>query len=214
MKPKLISLLLVFLAWSSIVSADEQNSAIDAYKKVFQNEATFYSTTFTPNSTTEDKTRTFYLNEFLKEGPFGPEYPFKLIRFTILDMDGDNIPEVVLALAKGNAKYAEFYEVLHYYNGEVYGYLFSNRMLAHLKTDGTYVGSGGAATHYYRKSRFTSNGCESDTFGYCDWGKYFINNNPVTQESFQYFVDEQEGKADAVWYEFTQENIETQLSNK
>jgi len=213
MSPKLISVLLVFLlsisitVCSSTVSANEQNPAIDAYKKVLQNKAAF---------TTEDKTRKFYLNEFLEDGPYGihPEYPFKLIRFTVLDMDGDKIPEVVLALAMGNADHAQFYEVLHYYNGEVYGYIFSNRMLMDLKKDGTSIGLGGVATHYYQKLRFTSDACAFDTLGYCDWGKYFINNKPATEESFQYFVNEQEGKSDAVWYEFTQENIENQLLNK
>jgi hypothetical protein len=41
---------------------------------------------------------------------------------------------------------------------------------------------------------------------------YFINNKPVTEESFNSFVDKQIGKEDVVWYEFSQNNIETELS--
>ncbi|OZV11039.1 hypothetical protein CIW83_16785 [Tissierella sp. P1] len=131
-------------------------------------------------------------------------------------MDGDKA--VVLELSVGDEP--EFYEVLHYMNDTVYGYLIAYRGLEGLKADGTFSYSSGAADNGTGKLKLESDAFETDILGYSKSSQgddnliisYFINNEPVTEESFDSFMNEQFGKKDAVWYEFSQRNIETELS--
>ncbi|WP_234124470.1 hypothetical protein [Clostridium hydrogenum] len=68
------------------------------------------------------------MNDFwVKEKNNGVIY--KITHFALVPMDGDKIPEVVLELTVGN--YPEFYEILHYTNGKVYGY--NQVKLRHIK---------------------------------------------------------------------------------
>jgi hypothetical protein len=190
------------LASTNVTYTSEQSLAIEAYKKVLQNQEDFFSG-FSGNSEKNKK----YLHGFL-EDEAGPGYTFNLIQFAILDMDGDKIPEVVLKLKIGN-DCADFREVLHYYNGDVYGYLFGIRSLNSLKTDGAFFASSDASTTYCSKLRFFKNTYEIEILGYSKANSYFINNAPVTEEAFRSFITEQREKKDVVWYEFSQENIET-----
>lgn len=187
-----------------VVSTTE---AMGAYQSVLQNKVNLFST---------DDKKYIYLNEFLRDGA-GPGYPYKLTRFTILDLDGDKIPEVVLELQIGGAG---FFEVLHYMNGTVYGYNIVYRGLEMLKADGTFWSSSGASDNSCGKMRFSSIGYEMDVLGYSESSQnndgttvsYFINTKPVTAESFNSFVEEQRRKKDVVWYEFSQNRIEAELS--
>jgi len=232
MKPKIISILLVFLISISVTacsntkessnldnksestktqlsSYDNKSFAMDAYKAVLQNKAEFFST---------DNNKNVYLNDFLTNKEIY-ETVFKLKQFTVIDMDGDGIPEVVLELTVGN--YVEFYEVLHYKNDKVYGYIQVLRGFGNLKTDGTVHYSNSAFNNGYRKLSFETNACEDYILGYHNTERdndvvtrtYFIDNKPVTEESYNAFVKEQDEKNDAVWYEFSEENIETEITN-
>jgi hypothetical protein len=196
---------------NTTVAANEQKFAIEAYRKVLQNKVAFSSAFYQ----SPDKKEKAYLHEFLEHGR-GPGY--SITRFTVFDMDGDKIPEVVLELKIGDNG-AEFREVMHYYNGEVYGYLFGIRALNGLKTDGTFRASNGASSTSYNKLRFLLDTYEFDKLGYSEpssneYGftvSYFMNNKPVTSESFHSFMNEHDRKEDVAWYEFSQENIETIL---
>jgi hypothetical protein len=190
------------------VSANEKYLAMEAYKAVLQNKAEFFST---------DNRKNIPLKDLLNRVP---ESPLKITHFTALDMDGDKIPEVVLELSIGNNN-PIFFEVLHYMNGTVYGYNRVYRGLLQLKIDGTFNYSSGAADNGIGKLSFDSNAGETDIIlGYSKSNNnngsipisYFINDKPVTQESFNSFLKEQAEKKDAIWYEFSQKNIETELS--
>lgn len=184
------------------------NSVLEAYKAVLQNKAEFFST---------DNKKNLYLNDFLTNKEIYGTV-FKVTHFTVLDMDGDKVPEVVLELSVGDEP--EFYEVLHYSNGVVYGYLIVYRGLEDLKADGTFRFSSGAADTGWGKLKFDSNTFKTDMLGYSKSSQgdanltisYYINDKPVTKESFDASINEQSGKKDAVWYEFSEENIETELS--
>lgn len=184
------------------------NSILEAYKAVLQNKTEFLST---------DNKKKLYLNNFLTNGEiFGTI--FKVTQFTVLDMDDDKVFEVVLELSAGNEP--EFYEVLHYMNDTVYGYLLVYRGLEGLKTDGTFNYSSGSADYGFGKMKFMSDAFKTDIFGYSKSSQgdtnliisYYINNKPVTKESFDSFINVQIQKKDAEWYEFSQKNIETELS--
>jgi len=232
MKSKIISILLVFLlsisvtacsnnkdssnldsksesAKTQLSSEDNKSLAMEAYKAVLQNKAEFFST---------DNKKNVYLNDFLtNEEIYGTV--FKLSHFTVLDMDGDGIPEVVLELTVGN--YVEFYEVLHYMDDKVNGYSQVLRGFENLKKDGTVRYSNSAFNNGYRKLSLETDACEDDILGYHNTESnndvvtrtYFIDNKPATEESYNAFAKEQDEKKDAVWYEFSQENIETEITD-
>lgn len=234
MKSKIISVLLVFLLSSSITACSrnkiiktpsdnkteniktqmlpENNknySVLEAYKAVLKNEVNFFST---------DNKKNVNLNELLtNEEIYGTI--FKITHFTVLDMDGDKIPEVVLELSVGNNNPMCF-EVLHYMNGEVYGYNIVYRGLEDLKADGTFGYSSGASDNGRGKLKFKSNACQTDILGYSKSSQnndvitisYFINNKPITEESFDFYMKEEQEKKDVVWYKLSQNNIETELS--
>ena len=196
---------------SSSDSKDKNNknySVLEAYKAVLQNKINFFST---------DNKKNVYLNDFLtNEEIYGTI--FKVTHFTVVDMDGDKIPEIVLELTPGD--YPQFYEVLHYMNGTVYGYIMVLRGLERIKADGTFAYSSGASDNGYGKLRFESNTCKTDILGYSQSSasndnitiSYFVNDKAITKESYDSFIKEQDGKKDVDWYEFSQENIEKELS--
>ncbi len=188
------------------ISSD--NPVLEAFNAVLQDKAEFVST---------DSKKNLYLNDFLTNKEIY-ETVFNITHFTVLDMDGDKVPEVVLELSVGGNP--QFYEVLHYMNDTIYGYLITYRGLTGLKADGTFGFSSGAADNGVGKLKFESDAFKTDKLGYSQSSQgdtdltisYFINNEPVTKESYDSFQNEQSGKKDAVWYEFSQKNIETELS--
>lgn len=184
------------------------NPVLEAYIAVLQSKTEFFST---------DNKKRLFINDFLSNKE-NFDTVFKVTHFTVLDMDGDKVPEIVLELSVGDGP--AFYEVLHYMDETVYGYLIVYRGLEELKGDGTFCYSGGVADNEFGKLKFESDTLKIDILGNSESSQidanliisYFINNEPVTKESFDSFMNEQSGKNDAVWYEFTQKNIETEIS--
>lgn len=184
------------------------NSVLEAYKSVLLNNDEFFSI---------DNKKRLSLNDFLTNKETNGTI-FEVTHFTVLDMDGDEVPEVVLELAADNNP--EFYEVLHYMDDTIYGYNIVYRGLEELKTDGTFQYSNGAADNGYGKLKFQSNAYETDILGYMKPIQnndnitigYFINNKSVTEESYNSFMKEEDEKKDVVWHEFSQKNVETELS--
>lgn len=190
-------------------NTNTKNLAMNAYKAVIQNKAEFYST---------DNKQNLYLKDFLTNKKLY-DTTFKASRFSVLDMDDDKIPEVVLELTAGDNP--EFYEILHYSNGKVYGYFKVYRGLEMLKADGTFWSSGGAYDNECGKLKFNSNAYETDVLGSMKSSQsskgltisYFINNKPVSKEAFDSFTKKQNEKKDVDWYELSESNIKTKIAD-
>ncbi len=182
------------------------DAALDAYKAVLENKANFYST---------ENEKSVLLNDFLENKEIIVK-TFAIWGFTILDMDGDGIPEIVLDLGPPG-----LYEVLHYYEGDVYGYMFSNRQLGNLKTDGIFRWSSSAFHNGYGRLKFESAECITDRIGYVNSMyndgnptiEYCIDNQFVTEEEYDSFCEIQDAKTDAIWYDFSQKSIHAELIN-
>lgn len=159
---------------------DENSLPIDAYKAVLQNEVEFIGT---------GDSKKYFINDFLNRNS---EYEgtYKVSHFTVIDMDGDQMPEVVLELSLG--EYPEQYEILHYSNGTVYGYNFEYRGFEMLKEDGTYCFANSA----------TDVGTEKILSFQLDSAETKILNTNL---------DQQNEKQDVQWYEFSTENIEGKI---
>ncbi len=112
----------------------------------------------------------------------------RAVKFAKLDLDGDGEDEVVLWLqVNGHLDYG--FEVLHYHDGEVYGYTLPYRAFYELKTDGTFIYSGGAADSGIGKIKFS--GTE---YSIIEKGDYSG-------------AGAQKRKTDVKWYELSDDNI-------
>lgn len=138
-----------------------------------------------------------------------------IAKFAILDIDGDGEEEVVLLLkVNGISDYG--YEILHYDDGEIYGYTLPYRAFMKLKTDGTFLFSGGSSDFGIGKMNFSKTGYSvnnqaSSQSGYNSINnltmKYLVNSESCTKDKFNDMIHAQEQKSDVKWYEFSEKNI-------
>lgn len=138
-------------------------------------------------------------------------------RFALLDLDGDEIPEVVIELSDD---YPYFYEVLYFEDGNMYGHILPLRQFNDLKEDGTFSWSASASNSGYGSLRFSASEYVVENLAYTETGmdgenvamSYFIGDESVTRERYDAFVAEQDDKPAAQWHSYTQEDIEEAFS--
>ena len=212
---KLIDIVVTSSDYSNQGNSDNPNTSetpryIDAYKSVLQNNVNYFGITNYANGNYVEEIGYQGIYVYLKDMYVSDgidDYPVQVTRFTVVDMNGDGISEVILELSL--PRYDKL--ILRYENGIVYGYGFSVRGLNELKKDGTFSGSGGAGNWGRSRLQFSLGICkridicriESDA--YSRW--YYINEEEVTEDKFYAFVYEQDAKEDAEWHEFTGANI-------
>lgn len=110
-------------------------------------------------------------------------------QFTMVDLDGNGDNEIVLWLQiNGISDYG--FEILYYHDQEVYGFTLTYRQFLELKTDGTFLASGGAADTSVYKLQLSEGGY-------------------VIEEVFG--SGSQEEKTDVEWYDLTEDNVEEHL---
>ncbi len=140
-------------------------------------------------------------------------------KFTIIDIDGDGEDEAVLWLQINNISDYGF-EILHYQNGEIYGYTLQYRAFMNLKADGTFLFSGGAADSGIGKMTFSETGYSVNAQAYSQSGydsnnelnvQYFINDESCSEDEFNDVLNGQEQKADVEWYDLSENNINATL---
>jgi len=181
---------------ATVSPASQLADALAAYKAVLQN-----------NAALED-----FLHETAESGK-----ELTPSRFAVLDLNGDETPEVVIELSD---EYPYFYEVLHYEDGNVYERVFALREFNDLKEDGTFSWAASAGNSGYARLRFNGPEFDLDSFAYTAaeidgdtvTQSYFLYNEPVSQEEYEAFVMSELEKPAAPWLEYTQENIEKALS--
>ena len=85
-----------------------------------------------------------------------------------------------------------------------------------LKTDGTFLFSGGAADSGIGKMTFSETGYSVNTQVYSQSGydtnnelnvQYFINDESCSEDEFNDILSGQEQKADVEWYDLSENNI-------
>lgn len=141
-------------------------------------------------------------------------------RFTVLDMDGDGLPEVVLELADQAG-----YFVLTCQDGMVYaGFMGCDEMTA-LKDDGTYLYQYEWITGVAEMLQFQADEENGKLIG---WGyyalasartydvgaiEYTVDNGAQTTDEAGYnaVLECQKAKLDALWYNYTEENVKLLL---
>lgn len=152
------------------------------------------------------------LNQFLTGND---DVILKVLRFSVMDLDQNGTPEVILWLAR---EIDEYYGsiVLRYQDGTVYGYEFVYRAMMELKYDGTFSFSSGASDNGFGMASFTEDTYVINKVTYCQSegaDRFFVNNERATEDDFLAETYAQDAKPDAAWYDFTEENIELLLSS-
>lgn len=199
-----------------ISDVNNKNSIMEVYKAVLKNETEFFNVGSENEYYNVDVGKNVLLDNFATDFVTYGEGSgrFKQRQFAVVDMDGDGVPEVIIKLKKN-----DLYEVLHYFNGEIYGYTFGVRELCSIKIDGTFSYSGGGRDNGFEKLRFQEGTyiidsicCRKSTGGNLEDEEYFIDNNQVTDDEYGSFENKQISKKEVIWYNFTDNNIESKLS--
>jgi hypothetical protein len=107
--------------------------------------------------------------------------------------------------------------VLHFEVGIVFGDAFGNRQLGDPKQDGTFNWSSGGFRNGYGKLSLYKDLYETIDIGRRDSddfdNPYLIGDKKVTEKEYLIFRDEQNEKESAVWYDFTEKNIQKEVTN-
>ncbi|ANW97672.1 hypothetical protein CSTERTH_00815 [Thermoclostridium stercorarium subsp. thermolacticum DSM 2910] len=215
MKNKIFSLFAIVLITACITagcSARSEQSPMNVYHSVLSNQSQFFST---------DARKQLYISQLNQAVSEDSTVRAEVTKFTVIDLDKDDMPEVILRLTVNGDDYFGS-EVLKYQDGEVYGYTLWYRAFMDLKEDGTFSFSGGASDWGCGTISFTKEGYNVDGITYCESEItsdnnetvfYYVNGEKASYEEFQSAIDEQGKKTDVTWYDLTDENIKNLLSN-
>ena len=141
-----------------------------------------------------------------------------VVKFAVIDLDDDGEDETVLWLQNG--MYDCGFEILHEQNGEIFGYTLWYRAFMELKADGTFMFSSGAADSGIGKMSFSETGYSINSQADSQSGynseneltvEYFINNEPCSEDEFYDRISAQEQKANAEWYDLSEDNVNAVL---
>ena len=135
-----------------------------------------------------------YINELNKQTTFDASN--KSTKYAILDMDEDKKDEMVIQINN------EDFLILNLENDSIYGFEVVLRGLLNLKTDGSYLASGGAASNGILRSTFSKNKrteivlAQSDIY---DTNPYMINNKVATESEVNKYFEEFNKKENVVF---------------
>ena len=134
--------------------------------------------------------------------------------FTVLDMEGDGVPELIIQ------EEGPYYSmILRYDGGLLFGYEIPYRGMMDLKADGTYCFSSGHQDHGIGKASFTEQGMETNKLIWCQSVptvndvfptkcEWFANGKPATEEELTKAYDSRAYLEDVRWYDYNDETIE------
>ena len=187
-----------------------ENTVTEMYKAVLQGTTEFFSVDANKSLTIDQ------LNQTVSDDS---SVTAKATKFAIMDLDNDGTQEVILWLSVNNDDYYGF-EVLRYQNGVVYGYTLWYRAFMDLKANGTFSFSSGAADSGFGTVKFTEGAYSIDKITYSESSydsnnnmsvSYFVDRESATEDAFLSAVNRQSEAADATWYEYADDTIETIL---
>lgn len=183
-------------------------SPIGALKKVLLSEAPFYCTNIEP-----------YINRniireysgYLNKMPYGSsEWIVVTPQFTILDLDGDEILEVVLAIEDYMGSI-----VLRYQEGRVVGHLIDYRSMHNIQENASFYADSSAMEYYTQKLFFIGNTVMFDCIQETNEGiyetYYYLHDVPVDEATIKEFDESRSDLKDVGWYDFTEEAIQEKL---
>lgn len=125
----------------------------------------------------------------------------KVIKFAVVDLDGDSEREVVLWFEVN--EYNAFFEILRQQNGQIYGDTLGYRAFHDLKHDGTFSFSSGAADNGFGWISFADMTYTVNKVGYSESAydanneltvNYYVNGQPASESEYLSAMEEQMDK--------------------
>ena len=163
----------------------------DVFYSILENKQSFYDVSWKESM-------------LLSEYKAKTDYSVK--KYTILDLNDDRDPEMVLWLGYGTNDYVGFL-VLHRYGNAVYSHEFPYRGFNGLKADGVYTSSSSAFNMSICKLDFDGDICMETVLARREGDgtlasiTYHIADRSVTKAEFDAYEAAQSEKPDAVWVE-------------
>ena len=129
-----------------------ENTVLAEFIGVLQENRRFYSYDYSKEMT---------IGEYCQTWGEASEITVDVPKFTVVDMDGDGVNEVVLWLrVNGTSDYGTM--VLRYQDGKIWGHTFAYRQLCNLRVNGTFDYSGGADYDGSARLVFTKFDCYAE----------------------------------------------------
>lgn len=175
-------------------------SPMQTIKSVLLNEQTLLCTDKSPYNDLDHEWNG-YLNELAYDSN-----PIKTPQFAVVDLDGDGVSEVVLAIEDYNG-----FIILRYKESKVYGFIVSYRSMYNLKADGSFMTSSSSSDTSVSKMLFIG-----DTFfqndiinsvGGTPYITYFIHDMPIDKDEFDKRLDSFDSLPNVEWHDYSKQAI-------
>lgn len=190
---------------------DRAEKIMGVYQNILRNETAFsevgrYGHSFDDSMQKErSHLDEFFTKLYVESGVVNPKYE---LEFSVVDVDGDKMPEVIV-----NERPCYNKLILRYEKGIVYACLLGDKEFGEIKTDGTAYWESGVDYIGFCRLEFTGETfgivviAERDTGADPSWAEYYLDGVRVSEEAFLGFQDAQWTKEDVTWYNLTDENI-------
>lgn len=189
---------------TSLPSVNQVLTPMEAFKAVLLYETTFFSTDKAPYNNVFQQ-----WNGYLNELTYGDK-PMVTPQFTVVDLDGDGVPEIVLAIED----YAGFV-ILRYKEGNVYGNIISYRTMENLKQDGSFMSSSGASDNTIGKMLFIDDTYFLDekisSVGGANTISYYIHDMPIDQDTWDKSLASFDNSLNVEWHDYSKDVIDQWL---
>lgn len=171
-----------------------EDSLLNTYKDILTSKVSFHNMDFN---------RKVFLDEINYE-----EYSLIPVSYSLIDMNRDSIPELVLEMTLSSA---DFVLVIHIKNDKINSYIFSHRQMSDIKVDGTFFSSGGAGYYCINELEFADDNYIMNQLGYHEvsWDEegdvvisYYLDDEKVNETEFTSFMNEFNEKENAIGCEF------------
>ncbi len=175
---------------------------LDKYKKILLSQVSFAF-----QFVVADGEKSYFLNSIAYDG-----YWMKPIRFSLIDMNHDLIPELIV---EGSLGAADFVLVIREVEEKMIAHEFSHRQMYDLKKDGSFGASGGAAHIGYFKLEFDNSKYNIHRIAETDTGEdtdgnlipiFYIGETLVDENEFWEFWESLRNKEEAEWIYFELNN--------
>lgn len=189
---------------TSLLSDNQVLTPMQTFKVVLLNESIFFCTDKTPYNSIVHQ-----WNGYLNELTYGDK-PTIALQFAVVDLDGDSVPEIVLAIED----YAGFV-ILRYKEGKVYGNIVSYRTMESLKQDGSFMSSSGASDNSMGKMLFIDNTFFLDekisSVGGVNTNSYYIHDIPIDIDTWDKCLVSFDNSLGVEWHDYSKEAIDQWL---
>jgi len=148
------------------------------------------------------------LSEYLNN--LDNDFNFEITEFAIIKREDGKTREVIVTSTNNI-----FRIVFHYWNGDIYGFMFGFREMQTIDIKGTFISSGSAFNTNLNRLNFIDGVYERTILAYSDLNRddadnnfmeYFIGDKLVSEEEFLSFLEENYAR-DVEWYLFSEETL-------